>query len=94
MTPPNEHSSEGGRDDQGVPYHAESTLSGPQVLQSNLFLARSSTSPVYVSRHVQDPLIASPLETHIQAPAQHNGGRQDILMSSLRIALDCRPDGG
>ena len=27
MTPPNEHTSEGGRDDRGVPYHAESTLS-------------------------------------------------------------------
>ena len=27
MTPPNEHASEGGRDDRGVPYHAESTLS-------------------------------------------------------------------
>ena len=30
MTPPNEHTSEGGRDDRGVPYHAESTLSGAQ----------------------------------------------------------------
>ena len=27
MTPPNEHTSEGGRDDRGVPYHAESTRS-------------------------------------------------------------------
>ena len=33
MTPPNEHTSEGGRDDRGVPYHAESTLSGAQVLK-------------------------------------------------------------
>ena len=33
MTPPNEHSSEGGRDDRGVPYHAESTLSSAQVLK-------------------------------------------------------------
>ena len=33
MTPPNEHASEGGRDDRGVPYHAESTLSGAQVLK-------------------------------------------------------------
>ena len=33
MTPPNEHSSEGGRDDRGVPYHAESTLFGAQVLK-------------------------------------------------------------
>ena len=32
MTPPNEHTSEGGRDDRGVPYHAESTLSSAQVL--------------------------------------------------------------
>ena len=32
MTPPNEHTREGGRDDRGVPYHAESTLSGAQVL--------------------------------------------------------------
>jgi len=31
--PPNEHTSEGGRDDRGVPYHAESTLSGAQVLK-------------------------------------------------------------
>jgi len=28
-----EHTSEGGRDDRGVPYHAESTLSGAQVLK-------------------------------------------------------------
>ena len=33
-TPPNEHTSEGGRDDRGVPYHAESTLSSAQVLKS------------------------------------------------------------
>merc|ERR1712185_515469 len=32
MTPPDEHISEGGRDDRGVPYHAESTLSSAQVL--------------------------------------------------------------
>ena len=31
--PPNEHTSEGGRDDRGVPYHAESTLSSAQVLK-------------------------------------------------------------
>ena len=30
---PNEHTSEGGRDDRGVPYHAESTLSSAQVLK-------------------------------------------------------------
>lgn len=35
MTPPNEHTSEGGRDDRGVPYHAESTLSSAQVLKYN-----------------------------------------------------------
>ena len=34
MTPPKEHTSEGGRDDRGVPYHAESTLSSAQVLKS------------------------------------------------------------
>jgi len=33
MTPPNEHTSEGGRDDRGVPYHTESTLSSAQVLK-------------------------------------------------------------
>ena len=33
--PPNEHTSEGGRDDRGVPYHAESTLSSAQVLKLN-----------------------------------------------------------
>ena len=33
MTPPNEHTSEGGRDDRGVPYHAESALSSAQVLK-------------------------------------------------------------
>ena len=33
ITPPNEHTSEGGRDDRGVPYHAESTLSSAQVLK-------------------------------------------------------------
>ena len=33
MTPPNEHTREGGRDDRGVPYHAESTLSSAQVLK-------------------------------------------------------------
>ena len=31
--PPNEHTSEGGRDDRGVPYHAESALSSAQVLK-------------------------------------------------------------
>ena len=36
MTPPNEHTSEGGRDDRGVPYHAESTLSSAQVLKHSL----------------------------------------------------------
>jgi len=30
--PPHEHTSEGGRDDRGVPYHAESALSSAQVL--------------------------------------------------------------
>ena len=34
MTPPNEHTSEGGRDDRGVPYHAE-TLSSAQVLKKH-----------------------------------------------------------
>ena len=34
MTPPNERTSEGGRDDRGVPYHAESTLSSAQVLNT------------------------------------------------------------
>ena len=33
MTPPNEPTGEGGRDDRGVPYHAESTLSSAQVLK-------------------------------------------------------------
>ena len=33
MTPPNEHTSEGGRDDRGVLYHAEPTLSSAQVLK-------------------------------------------------------------
>ena len=33
MTPPDEHTSEGGRDDRGVPYHAESALSSAQVLK-------------------------------------------------------------
>merc|ERR1711903_20054 len=37
MTPPNEHTSEGGRDDRGVPYHAESTLSSAQVLKVSRF---------------------------------------------------------
>ena len=36
MTPPNEHTSEGGRDDRGVPYHAESALSSAQVLKYSL----------------------------------------------------------
>ena len=31
--PPDEHTSEGGRDDRGVPYHAEPTLSSAQVLK-------------------------------------------------------------
>ena len=31
--PPDEHTSEGGRDDRGVPYHAESALSSAQVLK-------------------------------------------------------------
>ena len=34
MTPPDEHTSEGGRDDRGVPCHAEPTLSSAQVLKT------------------------------------------------------------
>ena len=47
MTPPNEHTSEGGRDDRGVPYHAESTLSSAQVLKCTAWpcLCRPSVDP-------------------------------------------------
>ena len=46
MTPPNEHTSEGGRDDRGVPYHAESALSSAQVLKCAVGLARASAKRV------------------------------------------------
>ena len=39
MTPPNEHTSEGGRDDRGVPYHAESALSSAQVLKHRFIVS-------------------------------------------------------
>ena len=35
--PPNELTSEGGRDDRGVPYHAEPALSSAQVLKNHPF---------------------------------------------------------
>ena len=41
MTPPHEHTSEGGRDDRGVPYHAEPTLSSAQVLKLTRHTARA-----------------------------------------------------
>ena len=46
MTPPNEHPSEGGRDDRGVPYHAESALSGAQVLKLSTILLLGPHPPV------------------------------------------------
>ena len=46
----NEHTSEGGRDDRGVPYHAESTLSSAQVLKyllvTGLHPARSAEEKI------------------------------------------------
>ena len=52
MTPPNEHSSEGGRDDRGVPYHAESTLSSAQVLKMIEMLTENRQWPLSVSADV------------------------------------------
>ena len=50
MTPPNEHTSEGGRDDRGVPYHAESALSSAQVLKRGLAdQARTRAGFVFLS---------------------------------------------
>ena len=46
MTPPNEHTSEGGRDDRGVPYHAESTLSSAQVLKQRQLQRRCADAEV------------------------------------------------
>ena len=40
--PPSEHTSEGGRDDRGVPYHAESTLSSDQVIKQDVGLIASA----------------------------------------------------
>ena len=42
----NEHTSEGGRDDRGVPYHAESALSSAQVLKSHNGVRRASLCKV------------------------------------------------
>ena len=44
MTPPNEHTSEGGRDDRGVPYHAESALSSAQVLKVYCWQIKTQSS--------------------------------------------------
>ena len=44
--PPNEHASEGGRDDRGVPYHAESTLSSAQVLKLRPIAVRENDAVV------------------------------------------------
>ena len=56
MPPPNEHSSEGGRDDRGVPYHAESTLSSAQVLKSRLHVCRKNGYPTVHVPHTAAPL--------------------------------------
>ena len=52
--PPNEHTSEGGRDDRGVPYHAEPTLSSAQVLKSR-FTRNTWTRPTNVCRVCRAP---------------------------------------
>ena len=58
MTPPNEHTSEGGRDDREVPYHAESTLPSAQVLEreNTSRSRRTQTRPsCHVSRDMALP---------------------------------------
>merc|ERR1712086_298107 len=67
MTPPNELTSEGGRDDRGVPYHAESTLSSAQVLKFLVLEARDPRGPGDVTKRLVY-VRTSPSSTHHGCP--------------------------
>merc|ERR1712086_917307 len=67
MTPPDEHTSEGGRDDRGVPYHAESTLSSAQVLKFLVLEARDPRGPGDVTKRLVY-VRTSPSSTHHGCP--------------------------
>ena len=64
MTPPNEHTSEGGRDDRGVPYHAESTLSSAQVLKYDRSSGYRESDPTRRHRPMMVPQSQPPEATY------------------------------
>ena len=76
MTPPNEHTSEGGRDDRGVPYHAESTLSSAQVLKG-------------AHRELRKSGDATHFATDGPAPRRYDG---DTAAARVRVAVFVRSE--
>ena len=86
MTPPDEHTSEGGRDDRGVPYHAESTLSGAQGLKLSLPTERRPNLARYFQPAVGTADAASPLLcTAAAALALAPNANQDLCLRKLAL---------
>ena len=81
MTPRHEHTSEGGRDDRGVPYHAESALSSAQVLN----LKHTGIKKPRETGDFRDPTSARrnarPEKGHIPSAHRQKRHRQDSPMS-------------
>ena len=91
MTPPDEHTrerDEGGRDDRGVPYHAESTLSSAQVLKRErthnswhcIVNKQTTTLPLYNYSHTQTFSLATPDDTKRDGAAHshHHTNRHQL----------------
>ena len=95
MTPPNEHAREGGRDDRGVPYHAESTLSSAQVLkykqvsETRVDLSNDMTWRQMIGVGVRRVVLAR--ESLINSRGQNTprGGRSSFFYSERK---NCRGD--
>ena len=73
MTPPNEHTSEGGRDDRGVPYHAESTLY--QVLKCSIIRIKTRTQSIETIKDVRR--------------RNWFGGRLEVAVEAAALVLLC-----
>ena len=88
MTPPDEHPGEGGRDDRGVPYHAESTLSSaqvvPQVLKCNAYADAVATAYLGnndtedASKVVRDAVRTRPCMYTMRGEAAENTEKREI----------------
>ena len=86
MTPPNEHTSEGGRDDRGVPYHAKSirNLNTFSVLDEGAF-AREGKAPNTFERPRCKGMSA--LHSHVgpEAPINTHRREQSALHSTSAL---------